>query len=39
MSVVKDGIGDRDVPGASASQLVHVGDHISNTVYSLEPCG
>ncbi len=26
MSVVKDAIGDRDVPGASASQLVEVSD-------------
>ena len=24
LSVIKDGIGDRDVPGASASQLVEV---------------
>lgn len=28
MSVIKDGIGDRDIPGATASQLVDVSQHI-----------
>ncbi len=38
MSVVKDGIGDRDVPGASASQLVEVGDSIPESVRSFRGC-
>ena len=32
ISVVKDGIGDRDVPGATASQLVEVSDYIPKSL-------
>ena len=31
MSVIKDGIGDRDIPGATASQLVEVREPISKS--------